>query len=215
MIPDEHTGASEAATAASIDLVRRAQDGDLGAFNRLFARYYDRVRRVVRLRLGPGLRGVLESGDILQETFVAAVQAFEHFEVREEAGLIDWLSRIAERRIKVAARHARALKRDRRREVAIDHIRGSITSGEIAIEPAATITLPGEKAMKAEAIELLEEGIAELKEEYREVILQREYCGASWETIAHQMQSPSANASRMLHARAMVELGKRVRRRRD
>ena len=33
----------------TLDLVRRAQDGDGEALNRLFDRYQDRVRRIVRL----------------------------------------------------------------------------------------------------------------------------------------------------------------------
>ena len=53
----------------SLDLVRSAQNGDGGALNLLFERYYERVRRVVRMRLGNKLRQEMDSGDILQETF--------------------------------------------------------------------------------------------------------------------------------------------------
>jgi len=201
---------SAQSAAESLDLVRRAKEGDLDAFDRLFARYYDRVRRIVRLRLGRHLQPAVETEDILQETFVAAVRAFDHFEVREEARLIDWLGKIAENRIRAAARHARAEKRDRRREQAIDHIRTSLSSGCLVIQPAASVTLPDVKAMRDEEVGILEECIAELKDEYREVIVLRDYEGASWELVAELMQSPSANASRMLHARALVALATAV-----
>jgi DNA-directed RNA polymerase specialized sigma24 family protein len=87
----------------SLDLVLRAQGGDQASLNRLCERYYDRVRRIVRLRLGSRLRESVDSGDILQETFLAAVRSIENFEMREEASLINWLSRLAERQIITAS----------------------------------------------------------------------------------------------------------------
>ncbi|MEW6074616.1 MAG: sigma-70 family RNA polymerase sigma factor [Planctomycetota bacterium] len=204
---------SDPRTAVSLELVRRAQAGEHAALERLFARYYDRVRRIVRIRLGAGLRRMLDAEDILQETFVEAVRSFDAFEVREEARLIDWLGRIAENRIRAAARQARAAKRDRAREVTLERLRSSVASGALVPEPAASITLPGDRAAAAEERERLEECIAALKEEYREVILRRDYEGGSWATVASLMGSPGPNAARMLHARALIELAALVRRR--
>ena len=65
----------------SVFLVRQAQDGDLEALGRLFERYYDRVRKIVRARLGRNLRAAVDSVDVMQDTFVAAVQAFDRFEM--------------------------------------------------------------------------------------------------------------------------------------
>ena len=65
------------ALTRSVELVRRAQAGERPALERLFERYYDRVRRIVRARLGPELRLRVESVDILQETFTAAVGSFD------------------------------------------------------------------------------------------------------------------------------------------
>ena len=81
-------------------LVRRAKGGEEEALGSLFARYYPRVSKIVRLRLGKTLLGVLDATDILQETFVAAIKAFKRFELRDEASVINWLSRIAERKIR-------------------------------------------------------------------------------------------------------------------
>ena len=55
-------------------LVRRAKSGEQAALGELFARYYPRVRKIVRLRLGEHLLGVVDATDILQETFVAAIK---------------------------------------------------------------------------------------------------------------------------------------------
>src|SRR5262249_1015540 len=103
----------------SLDLVLRAQEGDREALNRLIERYYERVRRIGRLRLGSHLREMVDSGDILQETFITAVRLFDDFEMREEASLINWLARLAERQIIAAADFYGAKKRDHGRNVTI------------------------------------------------------------------------------------------------
>jgi len=195
----------------SLDLVLRAQEGDQGALNRLCERYYDRVRRIVRLRLGARLRETVDSGDILQETFMAAVRSLESFEMREEASLINWLSRLAERQIIAAADYHGAKKRDQRRNV-------SLTSSLDSSQNLRTSTLPDDRAplpLDATASEeeqrIVEDCLHRLPEEYRELILLRNYAGASWETVAEETGRPSAAAARMMHARAMIELGKLIR----
>lgn len=203
----------DASVTQSVDLIHDAQGGDLQALDRLFARYYERVRRIVRIRIGPKLRTAVEVEDILQETFVAAVQGFQRFEVRNQASLINWLSTIAEHKIQNAAGHMRAAKRDRAREVALKHVRDSMESGELVLEPAADILQPLEELAESEQVQLIEECMQELKPSYREVILHRDYAGASWEEVAELMEAKSANAVRMLHARALVELATRTRRR--
>lgn len=197
----------------SLELVLRAQQGDTDALNRLFERYYDRVRRIVRLRLGSRLRERVESGDILQDTFIAAVRSLDSFEMREEASLIQWLSRLAERQIIAAADYHGAKKRDSRKEAPIA---GADESGA-----TATVRFEFTDGKSAQPLDLLanseerarvEARLAELPEDYRELILLRNYAGASWEAIAEETGRPSAAAARMMHARALIELGKLLRR---
>ena len=65
-----------------LELIRDAQGGDESAYDRLFRRYQDRVRLAIRLRMGPRLRGVLDSGDVLQETLLTAVRFVQLLEDR-------------------------------------------------------------------------------------------------------------------------------------
>jgi RNA polymerase sigma-70 factor (ECF subfamily) len=194
----------------SLDLVRQAQAGDDQALNRLFARYYERVRRIVRLRLGNRLRESVDSGDILQETFAAAVRAFQGFEVRDEASLIHWLSRLAEHQIIAQADYFAARKRDQRRSVPLHGAAEEDDSFQISF--ADDSTRPLERLADREQAKIVEGCLAELAEDYRELILLRNYAGASWEAVAAETGRPSAAAARMMHARAMVELGKLVKR---
>lgn len=196
----------------SLNLVLRAQQGDQGALNRLCERYYDRVRRIVRLRLGARLRESVDSGDILQETFLAAVRSLDSFEMREEASLVNWLSRLAERQIIAAADYHGAKKRDRRRNVSLTSSIGETQS--IRTEkslPDDKSPRPPDATANDEEQRIVEACLEQLPEEYRELILLRNYADASWEAVAEETGRPSAAAARMMHARAMIELGKLVR----
>lgn len=208
LTPQHASDAGDSADiTATLDLLRQAQDGSRGALESLFGRYYDRVRAIVRLRLGRQLRGRLESGDILQETFVDALGAFDRFEVRDEAGFLNWLARIAEHQIRDAADYHGAQKRALSREVPLTPESGSTGS---ALDPACDGRQPEDEAVVEEQRRIVEECIADLSEDYRELIVLRDYVGASWDAIAKETGRPSPDAARMKHATAMVELAKRV-----
>ena len=108
--------------------------GDGEALNDLLARFESRVLDVVRIRLGQPLRRCVESCDIVQETLVEAFRGFERYEIREDAQLVNWLSKIAERRILRHAEHHRAEKRDMGREVPL--LVGTESSGtQVEVTP--------------------------------------------------------------------------------
>jgi RNA polymerase sigma-70 factor (ECF subfamily) len=196
----------------SLDLVRLAQGGDTQALNKLVERYYDRVRRIVRLRLGSNLRECVDSADILQNTFIAAVQSFQAFEMRDEASLINWLSRLAQHQIIAAADYHGAKKRDHRRAVSLPGLGSTHTSStSIDVQLPADGPMPLEQLAEAEQAEIVERCMQMLPEEYRELLILRNYAGATWETVAEQTGRPSAAAARMMHARAVIELGRLVR----
>jgi RNA polymerase sigma-70 factor (ECF subfamily) len=194
----------------SLDLVRAAQAGDEASLNRLVERYYPRLRRIVRVRLGRRLREVCDSGDILQDTFAAAVKAFDGFEVRDEASLIHWLSRLAERQIIAQADYHGAAKRDQGRRVPLE-VQGPGDDTAFAVAFPDEATRPLDRLARGEEAERVEECLAELPELQRDLILLRNYAGMSWEAIAAETDRPSPAAARMMHARALVELGKLVR----
>lgn len=197
----------------TIELVRRAQDGKRDALEELFARYYERIRRIVRMRIGKELRVTADSCDVLQETFIAAIRAFDRFEMVNEASFLHWLARIAERQVKDQVARGRTIKRDRRREVALQQIVDANESKRVALEPADDTRSASERLIDAEDIGTIEQCMDELRADYREVILLRNYENASWSQVAEHLKSPSANAARMLYARAMTELATALRRR--
>lgn len=217
---DESLAEDPAAEAArreelseTVELVRRCQEGEAEALNRLFARYYDRVLRIVRIRMGKRLRSKMESVDIVQSTFGAAMTSLDDFEMREPGSLIQWLSRIAENQLRGASDYITAHKRDSRLEVALQGIKSSMQSGEFRIEPEARVVSPLDELSSIEMKEILDECVQELPDDYREVILLRNFAGCSWDAITEEMGRVTPRATAMLHARARVALLKIARRR--
>jgi RNA polymerase sigma-70 factor (ECF subfamily) len=192
----------------TLDLLRRAQGGERAALQPLLERYYERVRRIVRLRLGTALRRRLDSGDILQETFLAAIRNFARFELRDEASFINWLAVLAENQIRDAADYHGAQKRAIDRQVPLEF---TDRSGPIGLDPVASDLLPPGAASRAEEIARIESAIERLPPEHRELILLRDYAGASWDVIAEHTGRPSPDAARMMHAKAMVQLARLAR----
>jgi len=193
--------------APTMELVRRAQAGETEAREALFSRYAGRVLAIVRARLGARLRAHLESGDLMQDALLEALRGLERFEMRDESSLIRWLAQLVEHRITARASYHAAAKRD-----------GPLVplEGERAGEPgtldlAAREAGPATEIQSRESRQAVQSALAELPERQREIVLLRDYAGASWEEVAEAAGAPSAAAARMLHARALVKLGELLR----
>jgi DNA-directed RNA polymerase specialized sigma24 family protein len=127
--------------------------------------------------------------------------------------LINWLSKLAERQILTAAAHYGTRKRDKKREVLMSEAAGRSDGDDtVPFELEDSTRAPLERLSEAEQTAIVESAIHQLPEEMRELIILRDYAGASWDTVAHETGRPSAAAARMMHTRALMELGKRVRR---
>lgn len=190
----------------SLDLVRRAQAGDLEAYEEFFRRYYLEVRAQARARLGPELRREIDSEDAAQEAMVETIRDFLGFQVESRAALVALLTKILEHRLRARARHMHAAKRDGAPQRILDHLRESIASGELELVPADGAPLPPELAASAELRARIVVAMKELDERERELIRLRMNSAQSWEEIAQRLGFPSAGAARMAHARATAAL---------
>lgn len=193
----------------TLELVQRAQSGDPQALSDLLARYQERVRALVRRRMGARLRVDLDSGDMVQEAMVEVLEGFERFEMRDETAFVRWLSTLVENRLRELARFHNAAKRDRGREVRLDGTPSGERAaglGELSDEDAPT---PSEVVSRRELGDRLAEAIERLSDRHRSVLRARQG-DAPWDVVAERLGLPSGAAARMLHARARVALMKRV-----
>jgi len=199
------------ALAESLDLVRRGQQGDRGALDELVARYQGRVRRIVSIRMGRQFRGLLDSVDLTQETWMAALRGLSGFEPRDHGSIIRWLARIAENQVLDAADRVHAARRDRRREVPATET-GESSVAEAAALPAADDPSPSEVATRRELRATYDACVAELDDVYREVILLKDYSLLGWPEVCAQLGRPNVHATQELYRRAQLRLGELLRR---
>lgn len=198
----------------SLILVRQAQAGDSDALNRLFERYYDRIYRIARIRMGAKLRTVLDSYDIVQETCAVAVRKIGDFKPQGHASLIQWLAQIAENQIHDAHdKWIKAQKRDRSRETPIHGGGAGDSASHAELQLSAGGLSPSSIVANSELKEIYDACVEALPEEYRELILLREYAGASWEEIAERADRPNVHASQEAYRRAQIKLAGLLRQR--
>jgi RNA polymerase sigma factor (sigma-70 family) len=191
----------------SVRLVRRFREGDRSALDELFARYYDRVNRIARIRMGSRLRRLTESDDIVQETFAIALGKIDKVELRDHSSIIQYLSRVLEHQIKDAVEYFGAQKRDRRGD---ESLAARESAGEP--EPVDRAPLPPEQLEARELKELYDDCVQSLGADQREVILLREYANASWPEITALLGRPTEHATQELYGRAQIKLASCLRR---
>lgn len=195
----------------TLDLVELARAGDAGATEEIYARYADRVRKIVRMRLHREQRALHDSGDVLQKVFIDAFRNLGNFTMETDSSLIRWLAAMARNRVGGLERFDRAEKRDRGREVRIESRGDDGATRRLPL--LANLRTPSMEIGREEEAEFVRECIAELDERYREVVVLRDYVQASWAEIAEELGSPSPEAARALYDRALNKLGAALRKR--
>jgi RNA polymerase sigma-70 factor (ECF subfamily) len=193
----------------TLRLLDRVRDGDRRALEELLARFQSRLHRIVRIQLaGSTLRRGLDSMDIVQSTFEAALPRFADLRPRSSAGLLEWLATVALNKIRDAYDYQAALKRDVVREQPIEDCG---PGAQRALElPPGRESDPAETSLLAEVRDLLDAEVAQLPEDQREVVLRRDYYGEEWERIADAL-CRGQHASQQLYQRAWIRLRERLR----
>jgi len=186
-------------------LITLAKKGNPRALNHLCGLYVERIRRIVRLRMGPELRVQLESMDLVQDALLAAVQGLDDFTYQKEGDFLRWISIIVENRIRDHVDRIHAGKRDVRRQVSLDGVAARSDGDRISAHSPARTTTPSLLVARSEELDRLERAMDRLKGEYRHVILLAKIEGLSYGQIGHQL-GKSPDAVGMLLCRAMVAL---------
>lgn len=169
-------------------LIERAQAGDRDAFGRLIEEHRERLEEVVRIRLGPHLRGRLEVEDVLQEAFLKAFQSVDRFHPQGHDSFFNWLRGIAEN---LLLHHARQHQRTKQFGL----------PGDVADSG----TSPSRGMRQEERFERLQSALESLSRDHREVILLARVEGLAMKEIAERLQR-SPNAVVQLLWRALKNL---------
>jgi RNA polymerase sigma-70 factor, ECF subfamily len=181
--------------SASAVLLRRARDGSGEALGALFEACGARLLALIRLRLGGSLRRDLESRDILQATFLKAFEHLEQFEGSGSRTLMAWLAAIARNEIRDRAQYLGRQRRDA----------GARVSLHSSLPVAETVSSHVSRLQIKADTRLLEQALADLSDDHREVIVLRQFEELSFREIGERL-GRSEDAARMLFARALAAL---------
>jgi RNA polymerase sigma-70 factor (ECF subfamily) len=153
----------------------------------------DYLLLLARLQLDPGLRGVLDPSDVVQQTLLKAHAKWDQFRGGSEGELLSWLQTILARHLAdLARKHAPRLRgQERSMEAALKH-----SSLRLEGWLASDSTSVGSRAIRHEQLLRLAEALACLPEDQRTAVELKHWREAPVSEISRMMgKSPAAVAS--------------------
>ncbi len=179
------------------ELVLRAQEGELSAFETLVSRH---ERRIYALALRM-LRNPHDAEDVTQQTFIDALEGLKGF--RSEASFATWILRIATYASLKILRKRKGLE-----VISLDHALDPGNDGVDFPHPeyiADWRESPERLAQHGETGRLIEEALDELDEKYRVIFLLRDVQGLSVRETAEALGLSEVNVKvRLLRARLQL-----------
>jgi RNA polymerase sigma-70 factor (ECF subfamily) len=187
----------------SPELLQRAAAGDERALQELFARYRDRLKRMVRLRLSRRLQGRVDDSDVLQESFLEISKKLPEYVQQPALPFFLWLRHMTGLKLaEVHRRHLGTQLRDADREVSLH--RGGLPEADsvsLAAQLLGKLTTPSQAAIKAEQRIYVQEALNSMDPIDREVLALKHFEQLSTTEIADVLGLSKAGAgSRYLRA---------------
>lgn len=173
-----------------MDLLRGAKGGNREALEALLARYRPRLERWASGRLPNYARSLFDTGDLVQETLLKALEHFDTFEIRP-GGFEAYVRRAVLNRVRDQVRWARSRE-------------GSEVISDRVYDPMPS---PLENAIGADVVRQYEEAMTQLSDEERQLLHLRIELDLSYEEITAMLGRPNTNATRVAIQRALHKLG--------
>ena len=173
-----------------IALRDRILAGDPSAAEGFFERHLDRVYEFVHYRVGSVGPGGFASEDVVQETFLAALENLQNFDGR--SSLYTWLCGIAKNKI-------RSQRRKRRPVPLQDVLADSEEDIDAILSAIEDMPLPEHVLEARETEELVGATLSSLPDEYRDALLEKYVEGSSVRAIGDAAGKSEKAAESMLH----------------
>jgi RNA polymerase sigma-70 factor, ECF subfamily len=185
------------------DCLAKAQAGDPVARDRLFAACRSYLGLLARANVEPWMRAKVDASDLVQQTLLDAHRDFQRFHGQTDQEWLAWLRQILNHNAQDAVRHyGVAGKRAAKREVPLGG-NGLDSAGQFELPSPGDS--PSQMAMHHERELLLAEALAQLSEDYREVIILRNIQRLPFDEVAQQL-GRTRPAAQMLWMRAIQRL---------
>ncbi|QRN86656.1 sigma-70 family RNA polymerase sigma factor [Clostridia bacterium] len=175
---------------SDVELIGKFNDGDVDAFEQLIIRYEKKIYSICFYFL----KNREDAEDAAQEIILKLYKKLGSF--RQEAAFSTWMNY-------VASNTCRDYLRKRKRNKVL-HLDDDIQTedGQISRELPSEESTPEERIENKELGVLMQDTIAKLKEDHREILLMREYQELSYEEIAKILEiSVGTVKSRIYRAR--------------
>lgn len=187
------------------NLIPRVRQGDREALAEFIEQHRRQLLAYIERQLGAALRRKVEAEDIFQEVSADAVRAQGAIDLSERDPF-SWLCQLAERRIIDAHRRFfDAQKRDAGREVALGSGGSDSQPGGLINLLVASMTSPSQAFSRNAREARVQEAIAQLNQEQREVLRLRYVEGWPTKQIAEQV-GKSDVAVRVMLTRSVQKL---------
>jgi RNA polymerase sigma-70 factor (ECF subfamily) len=193
-------------------LLALAQRDGTDALGQLLELYRGYLKLLAASQIHVRLQARVSPSDIVQETFLQAHRAFDQFRGETAPEFFGWLRQLLASQVaRLLERHVHAAKRDVRREISLDAIGASLARSSYQLEHglADKHLSPGSAAQRHENAVFLANELANLPEDYRQVLILRNLEGLSFSQVAERLDR-SPGAVRMLWFRAIQKLRGRL-----
>jgi RNA polymerase sigma-70 factor, ECF subfamily len=188
------TKSPSADATTSLELVLRANAGDDTALSALYERYRPRLHRWAHNRLPSGVRGALQTEDLVQDTLTHVLQHLDGFNPRHEGAFQGYVRTALLNRIRDLARRSKR--------------RGP--SGPLDTRIIAPDDSPLDIVIGRETLARYDAALERLRPEDSELIIARIEMGLPYAEIAVMFEKPSVAAVHMAVSRALIKLAQEM-----
>jgi RNA polymerase sigma-70 factor (ECF subfamily) len=186
-------------------LTSAARAGDRSALGHLLSSFQTYLQLFADDRLAADLRQKCAASDLVQQTFLEAQRAFPRFQGSKPHELRAWLERILLNNLGDVARKFREVSK---RQIASELPLASIRKEALDF---ADLSTPSKSLLAREEQERLQRALSRIRDDYRRVIVMRNFDRRSFDDIALEF-GRSADAIKKLWSRAIVQLKQEMER---
>lgn len=175
-------------------LIERIKEGDMGAYNDMVTRYYDRIfGRVSQL-----LKNKQDAEEVTQDAFIRAHRGLENF--RGDASFSTWLYQIATNL--AHNRYWYWFRRKRDQSISLDQPLSE--NGDLTLENVMPCKgeSPAEATVTQEFVDRVSECMGDLNDKHKEILILRNVKNLTYDEISQQLEiSVGTVKSRIARAR--------------
>jgi len=156
-----------------------SSDAVMGAsdLGELFAQHWERLRRMVHLRLDRRLNGRVDASDVIQDAYLEASRRFHEYERQQDVSPFVWLRFLTSQKLAQAHRyHLGTQARDAGREVSINAAAGpEASSAALAAQWVGRLSSPRHARNRAEQRHRIQQALNEMEDVDREILALRHF----------------------------------------